>query len=761
MPKEKKCGDFEVIRQGEEKILSIDYEKCLIAPSVEDNPICMAKTIEAITQAGDITKIVFHQKKDYEYNYEQTKMLVQIAKLYNSFLKKQKLLKIENLGIDIENYTKYFAVKYVKLQEIIFKLLKSDPLGAYVELRRELRREKTIYEGTVDEEWRGYISKYVSMLEFLVNELDKTDLIRIVKAQLPGFKVGDRSIYKEVFSPSIKPNFMFTKLMSQYPIEGDEIDTYSIGTTDITIFKFPNSVKYLYHMIPMEFKLSEEKYELLEQAKNIMEEHKPKKAEFTDPEHAREVFYSVGKDLIEELAGYKGYEFPQKEIKDLASILVRYTIGFGLIEVLLSDEKIQDISINAPLGQTPMFIVHGKYGDCYTNIVPTRAEAESWASKLRMISGRPLDEANQILDTEIIIPKVASTRVAAITEPLNPYGLAFAFRRHRDRPWTLPLFIKYKMINPLAGGLLSFLVDGTRSMLIAGTRSSGKTSLLGSLLVEIMRRYRVITIEDTLELPTISLRKLGYNIQPLKVASALAKAGSEISATDGIRSTLRLGDSALIVGEVRSTEAISLYEAMRVGAAANVVAGTIHAESPYGVFDRVVNDIGVPKTSFKATDIIAVANPIKSASGISKQRRVTSITEVRKRWEKDPLLENGFVDLMKYDIKTDQLQPTSDLINGDSEILKIVAGNIKELAGSWDAVWENINLRADIKKTIVDLANKTKNWELLEAPFTIKCNDSFHNVTEKIREESGLDSKRILFEWNDWLKKELKKKNIK
>jgi type IV secretory pathway ATPase VirB11/archaellum biosynthesis ATPase len=42
------------------------------------------------------------------------------------------------------------------------------------------------------------------------------------------------------------------------------------------------------------------------------------------------------------------------------------------------------------------------FGDCTTNIIPTAPEGESWASKLRMISGRPLDEANPILDTELV-----------------------------------------------------------------------------------------------------------------------------------------------------------------------------------------------------------------------------------------------------------------------------------------------------------------------------------------------------------------------
>jgi type IV secretory pathway ATPase VirB11/archaellum biosynthesis ATPase len=373
-----------------------------------------------------------------------------------------------------------------------------------------------------------------------------------------------------------------------------------------------------------------------------------------------------------------------------------------------------------------------------------------------------LDEANPVLDTEIEIPRIANSRVGVIAPPLNPSGIAYAFRRHRDKPWTLPLFIKQRMINPIAAGLLSFIIDGSRTMLIAGTRSAGKTSLLGSLMVEIMRKYRIITIEDTLELPTTSLRKIGYNIQPMKVASALSKGSSEVPADEGIRTTLRLGDSSLIVGEVRSTEARALYEAMRVGALANVVAGTIHGDSPYGVFDRVVNDLEVPRTSFKATDIIVVANPIKSADGLHRWRRITQISEVRKHWEEDPMREGGFVDLLKYNSKTDQLEVTDDLINGDSEILKAIAGNVKEWAGNWDAVWENIMLRADMKEALMKMAEKEKNDELLEAPFVIKCNDEFHRISDRVKEKIGkLDSKRILFEWKEWLKKEVRMNNSK
>jgi len=92
-------------------------------------------------------------------------------------------------------------------------------------------------------------------------------------------------------------------------------------------------------------------------------------------------------------------------------------------------------------------------------------------------------------------------------------------------------------------------------------------------------------------------------------------------------------------------------------------------------------------------------------------------------------------------------------------VLKAIAGNIKDFAGDWDSVWDNIMLRAKTKETLVNEADKAGRPELLEAPFVIKCNDMFHNVSEKVKQETGsLDSKKIFLEWNEWLKREMRKK---
>ncbi|MBW3014476.1 type II/IV secretion system ATPase subunit [Candidatus Woesearchaeota archaeon] len=752
-----KCGEYEIIREGDEITIRINCEECAFFPSIEDSPKTMAMVIDTLAEAGNATRIIITQKRDYEYDYNETMMLLEIARLYKDIIKH----KLKQGLLATPQCRRYVDPRYIALQDLIFQQLKSDPIGTYVQLRRLLRKEHNLIERKImPEEGINCLQQYYELLNDIAKSLEKTKIIQLAQPHLAGYKIGDREVYRLMFAPLVKPDFMFTKLMAEYPSDAETIDSYEVNGTEVTIFTMPNTVQNLYHILPPEFRLTEEKYEILDAARKIMAEHKPKRSEFVDPERMREVFNNVGSDLLEELAGYRNYTLRKKDKEELTRILVRYTVGFGLIEVLLQDKKIQDITINSPMGRTPIFIIHQDYGDCYTNIIPTPTEAESWASKLRMISGRPLDEANPILDTELVLPGVRA-RVAAITEPLDPQGIAFALRRHRDKPWTLPLFINTKMITPMAAGLMSFLIDGARTMLVAGTRSAGKTSFLGSVMVEIMRKGRIITIEDTLELPVKALRDLNYNIQPMKVAAAMTRGTTEVSADEGIRSTLRMGDSSLIVGEVRSTEAKALYEAMRVGALANVVAGTIHGDSPYGVFDRVVNDLEVPRTSFKATDIVAVANPVKSPDGLHKWRRITQITEVRKHWEEDPLREGGFVDLMRYDAKTDQLVPTRDLLNGDSEVIKGIAGNVRDWAGNWDAVWDNIELRTKIKQAIIDISEKTKNQNILEAPFTVTANDEFHRISDQVKEELGnLDSKQILFRWNEWLKRYIKKMNF-
>ncbi len=746
---------FEVQREDGQDVLYINYLGSQSVPSIAESPDVMAKTVDLLIENPQVARVVFVQQRNYSYDFSQVSLLQELAQLYVYLSKQERILSPGKLSITNQPVSRrYNIISY------LLSLLKRDPVACYVELKRILREERIAFDKLVLQ-FKADQMNFIRLLERFFSLLTA---LRIVKQAIPyleNYRLGDRTVYEQFFRADIIPNFTFTRLVASLPEDAEIIDQYEIASgydkSQVTILKKENETKYFFHLMPPEYGLDEDHHLLLNLARNVLMQHEPKSEEFTDPERTRQVFFNVSRDLLQELSKNKRIKLSYSELNKLATILVRYTIGFGLVEVLLQDKNLQDVAVNSPVTLNPIFIRHQEFDECSTNIVPSQEDADSWAAKFRMLSGRPLDEANPILDTDLVLGSIRA-RVAIIQQPLSPTGLAYAFRRHREEPWTLPLFIRNKMINSFTAGLLSFLIDGNRTLLVAGTRSSGKTSMLGALMLEILPKYRIITCEDTLELPIDTLRKLNYDILRMKVRAALLKTTTEVPADEGIRVSLRLGDSCLIVGEVRSVEARALYEAMRVGALANVVAGTIHGASPYAVFDRVVNDLGVPVTSFKATDAVFVVNPIKSPDGLHSWKRAVQLAEVRKHWTKDPLEEKGFVDLLQYNVEEDELEPTQELINGDSEIIKAVASSVKGWAGNWDAVFDNIFLRAKIKQEIVDTAEKLKLPILLEAGFNSISNNAFHEISDEVRTEVGLPvSEKVFPEWKNWLKREIKK----
>ncbi len=750
---------YEVSREAGNQVMYINYLGALEVPSLAESPDIMARTVDLLIEAPNISRVVFVQQRNYSYDFSQVFMLQEIANIFVYLTKKEKIL--SPLKLSIMN-SKYLPERHNDMSYLLITL-KRDPILCYVELNRIIRKEKINLENT-PEELKLDQATYLRLLEKFNSLLEETKLIKESKGLLNNYIGGAREIYFRFFRPDVIPNFTFTRLMAGLPENAEIMEQYNIGESYdesvVTILKRVEDAKYFYHLMPPEYSLTEDKQELLNLARNVLIEHQPKAEEFTDPEKTRQVFFNVAMDLLSDLSESKKVKLDYSELQKLARILVRHTIGFGLIEVLLQDKALQDIVINSPVSLNPIFLRHQEFDECITNVIPSKEDVDSWAAKLRMISGRPLDEANPILDSDLGLGNVRA-RIAAIQQPLSPDGLAYAIRRHREEPWTLPLFIKNKMINSFSAGLLSFLIDGSRTLLVGGTRSSGKTSVLGALMLEIMSKYRIIVLEDTAELPVEAIRKLNYDILRMKVRSSLLKTSTELGADEGIRTSLRLGDSSLIVGEVRSLEAQALYEAMRVGALANVVAGTIHGASPYGIFDRVVNDLQVPVTSFKATDCIIVANPIKTPDGLRSMKRVVQIAEVRKHWTKDPEEEGGFVDLLKYNVEKDLLEPSEELINGDSEIIKAIAGDVKGWAGDWDAVYDNILLRGKIKQEIVDSSIKLNMPLILEAKFNSLSNNMFHEFSKEIQEEVGLPvSERVFPLWQDWLKEQIRGKKF-
>ena len=375
--------------------------------------------------------ITINKTIEIVYPYNKTEEMVSLNKEIDLLrqgiylLKQEKILSREKL---VSGNEFFFSKRYNELFSFLL-LLKGDPLAAHSELRRilvdsKILLEKVSMQDKLDQE------NYIVFLEKIVNLLEKLKIIRVSIPYLEGYQKGTRDIYYKIFKPDIIPNFTFTRLVSNLPEDSEIIDQYKISSNDydgslVTILKKKDEAKYIYHLQPPEHSLSEDYNMLLNLARGVLIEHQPKAEEFTDTERTRQVFFNISKDLLSDLAKTKGFNLGYKELNKLAVILVRHTIGFGLIEVLLQDKNLQDIFLNAPISRTPIFVRHQEYAECLSNILPSQEDADSWAAKFRLISGRPLDEANPILDTQLDIGKI-SARIAVIQQPLSPQEIGRA-----------------------------------------------------------------------------------------------------------------------------------------------------------------------------------------------------------------------------------------------------------------------------------------------------------------------------------------------
>jgi type IV secretory pathway ATPase VirB11/archaellum biosynthesis ATPase len=308
----------------------------------------------------------------------------------------------------------------------------------------------------------------------------------------------------------------------------------------------------------------------------------------------------------------------------LAEIVARNTAGLGLIETMLHDDRIEDIYIDSPADRNPLHLTMSRDGqmlNCSSNIFATEECLTGLVSRLRRYGGRPFSEAFPVLETEI--PGMEA-RFTAIGPPISPSGPALAIRRHSSSLWTMTRLMLAGVLDAKAAALLSLLLDGGCTVLVCGPRGAGKTSLLAALMLELPVDRRIITIEDTLELPVQRMQTLGYKVQRMQIDT------SRQDGTDpalALRTALRLGESAIVVGEVRGDEAKVLYESMRAGKTASAVLGTIHGDSANSVYDRVVHDMGISPGAFASTDAVVTLGLVRPAGGAAVSRRLLDVSE--------------------------------------------------------------------------------------------------------------------------------------
>lgn len=730
------CG-YRIKTDGNDRILNIDCTDCIYGMSLEDSEECMKRVLEALYREHDVDSIVLSELVEREYDRDQTKVMMDFVTVIEN-TRDWPFLGITKKEIGCDECK---SERQSDLERILSELFFKDPVQAHRELLSYVRREEDKKEGADQEKCVECGHYYIANLNRVRGIFESLDFF---KSNVSDTSTG-RTIYRKFLSPSIRPYFSTSRLLLEPPSGSSIVSKYNVGDTVVRIHMLPGKPERMYFVNPPEYALSAEKFEIINRARQEMIRHRPESLDFADPAKAREYFKRFARRAVGSAAVSMEKDISREDIEELSEILAKYTAGIGILEVLLSDPYVQDVYINAPASENPVCITHSVEEECITNIHLTEDDTESLISRFRARSGRAFSESHPSLDLEL--PEFG-TRVATIGRPLSPDGVAFALRRHKSTPWTLPQFIKNGMMTAEAAGLLSFFIDGQATMLITGSRGSGKTSLLVSLLSELMQNLRILTIEDTLEIPVSKLNSVGYKIQRIKIQSSVGKAETEMTPQEALGTALRLGESVLVLGEVRGPETKVLYESMRVGAAGNAVLGTIHGASTQSVFERVVYDIGIPASSFKATDVVVTSAPIRRGGGMKRLRRVLQISEVSKDWySQNPDPKDVFNDLMVYNSKKDCLEAGNSF--SESEIIKSIA---ERWNMTMEQVLKNIELRANIKKDMVEFSEQNNFDRILEVDHVVMANNEFRALNEEQIRSGRVDYDALYGDWKKWFK---------
>ena len=209
----------------------------------------------------------------------------------------------------------------------------------------------------------------------------------------------------------------------------------------------------------------------------------------------------------------------------------------------------------------------------------------------------------------------AGERFEGVLPPVST-GPCFSIRKPAARIYTLLDYVTDGIMSAEAARLLSLAVVERKNILVVGGTSSGKTTLANALLAEVAHlNERVILIEDTRELQCAAP----------DVVALRTRAGA-VTMADLVRSTLRLRPDRIIVGEVRSGEALDMLKAWNTGHPGGIA--TVHANSALSALYRIEQLVQEAVASVPRPLIADAIDLIVFIAGRGFSRRVETIASV-------------------------------------------------------------------------------------------------------------------------------------
>jgi pilus assembly protein CpaF len=333
----------------------------------------------------------------------------------------------------------------------------------------------------------------------------------------------------------------------------------------------------------------------------------------------KETGEKVVREKLNEVLQIEASSIPRLERTQIAEELYNDIMGYGPLEELLFDPKVTEIMIN---GYRQVFIE--RKGRLHQADVRFRDQEHLLNIIDRIVSsiGRHVDEASPMVDARL----KDGSRVNVIIPPLSLVGPVMTIRKFSKTPFTSQDLIDFGSVSPKMMSFLEACVKGRLNVIVSGGTGSGKTTLLNVLSSFIPGDERIVTIEDAAEIQLNQTHVVTLESRPDNTEGR-----GQVSIRDLVRNALRMRPDRIIVGEVRSGEALDMLQAMNTGHDGSLT--TTHANTPRDTIARIETMVMMAGMELP---LQAIRSQISSAIDIIVQqmrlrdgsRRIVNISEI-------------------------------------------------------------------------------------------------------------------------------------
>lgn len=303
-----------------------------------------------------------------------------------------------------------------------------------------------------------------------------------------------------------------------------------------------------------------------------------------------------------------------EQMETLKYLLIRDKLGLGVLEPLIKDTHIEDISCSG-VGQ--IFVEHKIFKSLKAAITfETHEDLDEFVLRLSEHIKIPVTLRKPIVDATL--PDGSRINIV-FGRDISRRGSNFTIRKFADTPLSILELIEFGSLSYEMAAYLSLVIEEGMNLFVVGETASGKTTLLNALTTFIQANKKIVSIEDTPELQVPHANWLR------EVAKAASHGEAQVTMFDLLKAALRQRPNWILIGEIRGEEGNIAFGAMQTG---HSVMSTFHASSVEKVIQRITgNPINVPKTHVDNLNVVVCQNAVRLANG-KMARRATSISEI-------------------------------------------------------------------------------------------------------------------------------------